>query len=284
MKLSRGVIYMFIAIAVFACMNLFVKLLVGIPPVQVVFFRSVVSLLMSLAMLKAQKVPFWGKNKKVLIMRGLVGAIALVAYFATIQNLPLATAVTLQFLSPIFTAILGIFIVKERVHPIQFVFFAISFGGVLLIKGWDQRFSNEYLLLGMVAAMFAGLAYNFIRKLKTSEHPLVIVLYFPLVTLPLAGSWTAAVWVLPEGPQWIYLLAVGVLTQIAQYYMTRSYQEEELSKVAPIQYMGIIFGLAFGWWLFDESFHPMGYAGIVLVLLGVGLNLIYKQRTKRTQG
>lgn len=284
MKLSRGVIYMFIAIAVFACMNLFVKLLVGIPPVQVVFFRSVVSLLMSLAMLKAQKVPFWGKNKKVLIMRGLVGAIALVAYFATIQNLPLATAVTLQFLSPIFTAILGIFIVKERVHPIQFVFFAISFGGVLLIKGWDQRFSNEYLLLGMVAAMFAGLAYNFIRKLKTSEHPLVIVLYFPLVTLPLAGSWTAAVWVLPEGPQWIYLLAVGVLTQIAQYYMTRSYQEEELSKVAPIQYMGIIFGLAFGWWLFDESFHPMGYAGIVLVLLGVVLNLIYKQRTKRTQG
>lgn len=275
---------MFIAIAVFACMNLFVKLLVGIPPVQVVFFRSVVSLLMSLAMLKAQKVPFWGKNKKVLIMRGLVGAIALVAYFATIQNLPLATAVTLQFLSPIFTAILGIFIVKERVHPIQFVFFAISFGGVLLIKGWDQRFSNEYLLLGMVAAMFAGLAYNFIRKLKTSEHPLVIVLYFPLVTLPLAGSWTAAVWVLPEGPQWIYLLAVGVLTQIAQYYMTRSYQEEELSKVAPIQYMGIIFGLAFGWWLFDESFHPMGYAGIVLVLLGVVLNLTYKQRTQRTQG
>ena len=269
---------MLLAVFCFTLMNIFVKLLPNIPSVQIVLFRSIVSLIASYVLLKAQGVNIWGNNKKYLILRGAVGAIALITYFTTLQAIPLATAITLQFLFPIFTTILGIFIVKEKVHPLQWLFFAISFGGILIIKGWDPDFNNYYLALGILSAIFAGLAYNFIRKLKTTEHPLVIVLYFPLVTLPIAGGWSAIVWVQPEGVQWLYLLLVGVFTQIAQYFMTKSYQIEELSKVSSLQYLGIIYGLLFGWLIFDESLSSMAYVGIALVLVGVVANMVFKNR------
>jgi drug/metabolite transporter (DMT)-like permease len=76
----------------------------------------------------------------------------------------------MQYLAPIFTAILGVFIVKEKVSWQQYSFFAVSFVGVLVIQGFDFRISVVQLLIGVGAAFFSGLAYNFVRKLNTSEH------------------------------------------------------------------------------------------------------------------
>ncbi|MEL6536217.1 MAG: DMT family transporter [Bacteroidota bacterium] len=278
MKLSLGVRYMLLAIFFFSLMNVFVKLVPNIPSVEVVFFRSVVSLAISFSLLRAQKVSIWGNNRPILFLRGLTGAIALILYFTTLQKIPLATAVTLQFLFPIFATIFGVFIVKEKVHLWQWVFFGLSFAGILVINGWDAQFSNYYLMLGILSAVFGGLAYNMVRKLKGSEHPLVIVLYFPLVTLPIAGSWSAAVWVQPQGWEWLYLIMVGLCTQIAQYFLTKSYQLEEISKVSSLQYTGIVYGLLYGWLFFDEQLAFMAYVGIGLVLLGVILNMRFKNR------
>ena len=273
---------MLLAVFCFSVMNVFVKLVPHIPSVQVVLFRSVISFIISFAFLRAQKVNIWGNNKKLLIVRGVTGSIGLILYFTTLQKIPLATAVTLQFLFPIFTTILGIFIVKEKVHPMQWLFFAMSFVGILIIKGWDPRFNNLYLLMGIGAAFFAGIAYNMIRKLKTTEHPLVIVMYFPLVTIPIAGGVSSVIWVMPEGWDWMFLLLVGVFTQIAQLFMTKSYQLEEISKVSSLQYIGIVYGLLFGYFIFGESYDIMAYVGIGLVLLGVILNVVFKNRLDRT--
>ena len=279
--ISRGVGFMLLATFFFALMNVFVKLLPGIPAVEIVFFRSLISLIISVVILKAQGISVWGKSRGWLLLRGFVGAIALVLYFITIQLIPLATAVTIQFITPIFTTIIGIFMNRERVAPIQWVFFLIAFSGIMIIQGFDERVTLDVVLIGIFAAVFAGIAYNVIRKLKTSEHPLVIIFYFPLVTMPLTGTYSAFEWVGPSGIDWIYLLLVGVLNQIAQYYMTRAYQEEELNKVASVSYAGIFYALFFGWVIFDESFNLQTYAGMVVVLLGVVLNLWYKQYRMR---
>ncbi len=275
--ISRGVGFMLLATFVFALMNVFVKLLPEIPAVEIVFFRSLISLVISVAILRSQGVSIWGKNQKLLLFRGTAGAIALVLYFITIQMIPLATAVTIQFITPIFTTIIGIFMNRERVAPIQWLFFIIAFSGVLLVQGFDPRVTPELLLIGIIAAFFSGMAYNFIRKLKTSENPLVIIFYFPLVTMPITGAYSAFRWVQPTGWEWIFLLMVGVLTQIAQYYMTRAYQEEELNKVASVSYIGIFYALIFGWIIFGENFNLQTYIGMGVVLLGVVLNLWYKQ-------
>ena len=277
-RLSQGVSYMLLASFFFSLMQVCVKYIPHIPAIEIVFFRSVVSLVLSFAILRKNKIYPFGSNKKLLIMRGLVGALALVLFFLTIQKMPLAGAVTFQFLSPIFTALLGIFIVHEKVASKQFFFFLLSFMGIAVIKGFDDRIPLDYAIIGIISAFFSGLAYNIIRKIKTSEHPLVIVLYFPLVTMPITGLICIVNWVRPTGWDWFWLIMTGVFTQLAQYYMTMSYQKEALSKVAILNYVGIIYAVAFGYFLFDEGI-PLGtIMGIILVLLGVVLNVWYKTK------
>lgn len=281
--MNKGVLYMLIAGLFFAIMNVLVKLLPNIPAVEIVFFRSLVSFIMSYVYLKSVKVPVLGRNKKLLVARGLAGAIALSMFFYTLQNIPLASAVTMQFLSPIFTSVFGIYIVKEKVRPVQWLFYLIAFGGILIIQGFDPRISFEMFLIGVTSAAFAGLAYNFIRKISDREHPLVIIFYFPLITLPLAGIYSTFNWKMPEGNEWSVLALIGILTQFAQYFMTKSYQSENLSKVASLNYLSIIYALSFGFVFFDESFNIWVYCGIAFILLGVISNIYYKNRTEKVR-
>ena len=278
---SRGVIYMLLATFIFAVMNVLVKYVDNIPAIEIILFRSIVSFIMSGTTLGLKKINPLGKNRKVLFIRGLAGALALMMFFTTLQEIPLASAVTIMFLGPIFTAILGVWIVKEKVFPLQWVFFAVSFVGIVMIKGFDPRVSPFMALLGLGAAFFSGVADNMIRKLKTSEHPLVIIFYFPLVTLPIVGAYSVFHWVQPEGIEWVLLIAIGVLTQFAQYFMTKSYQSEDLSKVANINFIGVLYALGFGFVLFGETFNLLTYLGMTCVMLGVVLNVMYKNHKEK---
>ncbi len=269
---------MLIATFTFALMNVLVKLLPHIPAVEIILFRSIVSFVVSFVILRSQKVSIWGNNKITLILRGASGAVALILYFKLLQSVPLATASTLAYMAPIFTTLIGIFLVKEKVRPIQWLFFAISFSGILVIQGFDTRISIGHLFLGISATFGMGLAYNFIRKMKQTEHPLVIIFYFPLVTIPIVGVMSAFTWVQPVGWDWLTLIGVGVLTQIAQFYMTKAFQSEELSKVSIINYTGIIYALLFGFVFFKETFNLMTYVGMGLALTGVILNVLLKKK------
>lgn len=268
---------MLIAGVLFALMNVSVKLIPHIPALQIILFRSVFSLVVTYFFLKSKNIPVLGNNKKLLVIRGIAGSVGLMAFFYTLQTIPLASAVTINFLAPIFTTILGIFIVKEKVASRRFVYFAISFAGVVIIQGFDPRIAVSDLLIGLTAAFAMGVAYNIIRKLKTSEHPLVIMFYFPLITIPIASVITYFVWIQPQGWDWVILLAIGLLTQFAQYFMTMAYQNANLSKVASLSYIGIIYALGFGFVFFDETHNLYTYLGMVLVLAGVLLNVTSKK-------
>ncbi len=275
---------MLLASFLFSLMNVCVKMLPNIPAIEIIFFRSIISLGMSVFFLRLKKISIWGNNRKLLIIRGIAGAVALMMYFTTLQRMPLASASTLMNLSPLFATILGVFIVKEKVFPLQWLFFILAFLGVIMIKGFDSRVSTLNLMLGLGAAFFAGVAYNIIRKLNTTEHPLVIILYFPLVAFPISGIYILFNWVTPYGWQeWGLLVAVGIITQLAQYFMTKAYQSNELSKISILNYLGIIYALFFGYAIFDERLNTLTILGIGVVLTGVILNLIYKnKKTKAT--
>lgn len=272
MKLT-SVQSMILAGIFFALMNVSVKFIPDIPAIEIILFRSIFSLVFSFLVLKKQGVPVLGNNKKLLIIRGVVGSIGLISFFYTLQKIPLASAVTIQYLSPIFTTILGIFLVKERVKPIQFVWFGISFLGVFVLQGFDPRVNLTYSLIGVISALFSGLAYNVIRKLKNTEHPLVIIFYFPLVTLPLASIVSYFAWVQPVGWEWLILLWIGICTQAAQYFMTVAYQNANVAKISSLSYLGILYALFFGFLFFGETFGALSYIGMGLVLLGILLNL-----------
>ena len=257
----------------FALMQVMVKFLPHIPAVEIVFFRSLFSLIFTYFLLRKKHLPIFGNNKKLLVMRGISGSIGLILFFVTLQHIPLASAVTIQYLSPVFTTLLGIFLVKEKVRPMQFLYFGLAFLGVMIIEGFDPRISTFYLVIGITSAFFSGLAYNIIRRLRNTEHPLIIVFYFPLVTLPIAFIYCIFHWVQPAGLDWLILLCVGIFTQFAQYYMTMAYQNARLSKIASLNYLGIVYALGFGFIFFNESFNLLTYFGMTLVLSGVILNI-----------
>jgi drug/metabolite transporter (DMT)-like permease len=276
MFFTRGVRYMMWAVFFFASMNACVKFVPDIPAVEIVFFRSLVSFVLSYTILKIRKNYLWGNNPKLLVLRGVAGAIALIFYFKTLQGIPLASAVTIQFLAPIFTTLIGVIMVKEHVKPMQWLFFLIAFVGTLIIHGFDARISFFYLSLGIGAAFASALAHNLIRKMNTTEDPLVIVFYFPLVTLPVTGLISIFNWKTPTFQELGILILIGVLTQIAQVLMTKAIQAEELSKVESLRYLNIVYALLFGYFLFGETYNFFVYAGMSLTLSGVILNIAYK--------
>jgi len=279
MSLSRrGVLYMLLASFFFACMAACVKLLQGIPVLEIIFFRAVISGVLCLAGIWRAGVPALGTRRGLLTLRGVAGALALAQGFWLLQNTPLAAATTLTHLSPIFTTLIGIWFVKEKVDAQQLLWFLLSFAGIVIMQGFDYRISGWHLLLGITASLTMGVAYNCVRKLGRTEHPLVIMFYFPLLCLPLAGVYTLFNWVPPQGVEWGWLLLLGLFTQLGQYYMTKSYQVAAISSVAIVNYTEVIFAIVLGLVLFGENFNLLTYAGMALVCAGVVLSLLTRKR------
>lgn len=269
--LRPGVRHILTATFFFALMQVGVKALPRLPFQEVVLFRALISLALAWVILKRHGLHALGRNKPVLLLRGFCGAFALILFFYTLQTIPLATAVTLQYLSPIFTVLFASAIMKENATWRQWASFAAAMGGVVLVKGFDPRVALFDLFLGVLSAMFSGLAYNFVRKLKDSDDPLVVVFYFPLVTVPVIFPFALGNWIWPTPLEWLILLFVGICTQIAQMNMTRAYQAERASDITIYNYLGIIYAIVFGLLLFGEGVEPLAYLGITIVVVTVTL-------------
>jgi drug/metabolite transporter (DMT)-like permease len=276
--LSEGAKAMLISSFSFALMNIFVKQLSHLPAMEIVFFRCVVSAVVCLITLRGANVNLLGNNRLLLFLRGASGTTALFCFFLTIQNVPLASGVTLSYLSPIFTAILAIFVLNERVGNLQWIFYAISFAGVFVIKGFDANFPTIYFVTGLSAAFFSGVAYNLVRSLKESEHPLVIVFQFQIVGIIAGFIYVLFDWKTPQGNDWLYLAGTGLLTQLGQVYLTKALQAEAVGQVSIINYTGIIYAIFFGWLIFGEILTLQTFIGIFLVIGGVILSIIYNKR------
>ena len=274
--LSGAVANMLLAAFAFAIMNVFVKQLSRIPAMEIVFFRCLVSAAICFVGIAQARADWKGNNHALLVARGSFGTLALFTFFVTVHNIPLATAVTIAYLSPIFTTVIGIFVLGEHVRPLQWLFYAIAFAGVLVIKGFDSSVPTLFLLTGLVSAVCSGVAYNLVRRLKEQEHPLVVVLHFQLVGVVAGLVFTLFNWVTPaSGWEWFCLLMCGLLTQVGQTRLTKSLQTERVGNVAILGYTGLIYALGFGVFIFGERYPAQTLAGIALVITGVVLSVIY---------
>lgn len=278
----KGIVYILLSSFTYAIVNFCVKFLHNIPTHEIVFFRSLVSLVICVYWIRKLGLPFLGHNKKWLLIRGAAGTAALFLFFLTIKHIPLASATIIQYISPVFTVIMATYIMNEKVRPIQWLLFAIAFGGVLMIKGMDERISYLYLGIGIASAFISGIAYNAIMKCRNTDHPVTVVLYFPLLATPVMGTACVAVeWVTPRGVEWILLLLMGIFTQLAQIYMTRALHADHSSRIMPFQYFGVLYALAIGFFFFGESLPWLSLAGMALVIGAVILNAFVKNPNEK---
>ncbi|MCY7346568.1 MAG: DMT family transporter [Pyrinomonadaceae bacterium] len=277
---SEGVRSMFISTFFFALANVFVKQVSHLPTMEIVFFRCALGVLFCYAGLRNANADWRGSNRKLLLLRGLFGTTALYFFFLTVQNVPLASAMTIQYLSPIFTTIIAIFLLKESVRWFQWFCYALAFVGVIFIEQFDARITFVFLILGVTSAFCSGVAYNLVRTLRGREHPLTVVFHFQIVGLVVGLAFTIFNWQTPSGWDWLYLLFIGAFSQIGQIFLTNALQKEKAASVAIVNYTGLLYGLLIGWLAFGETQTAASLAGMILVVFGVVLSVIFSKRRR----
>ena len=256
------------------------------PAHELVLARSIISFGLSFIVIKQKGLTVFGNNKKWLLIRGIAGMIALTIFFYSIHYLPLAIASTIQYLAPVFTVLFTLILLKEKVVKMQWFFIFIAFIGVGLI-GFNNFFSSKqetvfidytWLGLGILSAAFSGIAYTAIVKLKTTDTPINIVIYFPMLSIPIMFIWCLFDFVMPQGIEWFFLIIIGIFTQFAQVLLTKALHEDKVSVITPFQYLGAIYAAFVGFFIFDERLSIVVYLGIILILIGVVSNAILRKR------
>ena len=278
---------MVVSVLSFSLMGVCVKQVGGrIPVAEVVFARAIVSVALSWWLLHRAGIPAWGKRRWLLIWRGAIGTAALVCVYAALAALPLAAATVLQYLYPPFTALLAWLMLGEPIGKRVLAAMALGWLGVLLVAqpaGLLQGGATLALvpvLIAVAGALFTAFAYVSVRSLGTSEHPLVIVFYFPLVALPLSLPLVALNPVLPTPAELLWLVGVGIFTQLGQVYLTRSLTALPAARATAISYVQVLFAGGWGWLLFGESIDSWTIAGAGLVLAATLVSLSHSQRQK----
>ena len=282
-KISPSICYMLLSTFAFAFMNALVKYLIHYPTFELVFFRSLGTLVLTYFLIRSQKVSLRPNQPKLLILRGVVGVTSMSLFFLGIHFIPIGSAVTIRYIAPLFGGVLAVYFLKERIFPFQWVLYVLAFLGVVLIKGFDASISLFGVGVVLAAAFFSAIVYIIISKIGKRDHPLLVVFFFMgIATLTgLVGSINN--FIIPNGYEWLLLFLLGFFGFFGQYYMTKAFQNDEASKIAPIKYSEVVFTLSFGVYWFGEVYTLTSLIGIALVILSLTFSVLYKAKRIRDE-
>ncbi|WP_054823220.1 DMT family transporter [Vibrio owensii] len=276
-----GVRFMVLSAFGFALMSATVKhvSLHGIPVFEIVAARALVSLVISYLDVKRKGISVWGNNKPLLFARGAVGTMALMCVYYSVTTLPLAEATIFQYIHPVFTALLAVFFLKERIQSSTFICIALCLLGVYVMVRPETGPDAEHALpmfsvmIAILGAFGSSIAYVIVRKLSQTEDSSVIIFYFPLVALPASILLISDQFVMPDLYLTMMLVLVGVFTQIGQLGLTKAMQTQEAGKASAYSYVQIIFSVVLGIVFFGELPSAWTYLGGALIVTGALINV-----------
>ncbi|WP_088830734.1 DMT family transporter [Paenibacillus tyrfis] len=279
--MKNGVLLAIFSSLVFSVMNALVKAAsVSIPSTEVAFFRSIIGTAIIYGMMRHSKVPFSREGIPLLVTRGVLGALYLLAYFYTISKIPLTDASILAHLSPFFVMALAVLVLKEKLSRRALTVLPVAIlGAMLLIKPFQFSSYSADALIGLLSAFFAAGAAVSIRMLSQKHHTYEIVFYFlataTLVSMPL--MWND--FVVPSTLDWLYLISIGVVSLLGQLFLTKAFTHENAAVVEVTRYIGIVFNAMWGFLFWMEVPDLLTAAGGVLIVTAC----IALSRQKRPQ-
>lgn len=285
-KLNSGVGYVIASAFAFSIMTSLVKVAgQRLPSQEVVAARAAVSLVLSWLLLARVGVSPWGTRRGLLFFRGFSGYLALSCVFYSVSSMPLAEATVIQYLYPLFTALLATVVLGERATMRVAVAGVASLLGVVLVAKPAFLFGEIVTApdlfdvgVAICGAFFTSIAYVGVKSLTATEHPLVIVFYFPLVTLPATfpALWHSAI--MPHGHEWLVLAGVGVATQAGQVWLTRGLQLLSATSATSLAYLQVVFATMWGAIFFSEIPDGWSLVGAALVVSGAFLLAVSRVR------
>ncbi len=283
--------WMILATLLFATMGVGVKFAAQSFNVsELVFYRGLISIVFTAAVMRASDTPLRTPVLAMQAWRTLAGTLALGAWFYAIAQLPLATAVTLNYMSSVWIAVFvvaagfwtrtlgarGPAIERSAVNPQRQGLLALTvlaaFAGVVMLLrptlGQNQLFAG---VVGLLSGVGAALAYLQVNALARAGEPATrTVFYFAIGTAvggligmvfmgvtPWANISAAAAW---------WIVPIGVLATVAQWCMTRAFSQGPTLVAANLQYSGIVFAAIYGVVLFGDMIPWIGWVGMALIV------------------
>ena len=263
-----GLLYMFMSVCSFSIMDLLVKWSQEYPTGEVLFFRGFFGLLLTYFLIPKDKLKSFYKTDRKLehFFRCFAGIMALIAIVVALRELPLAVVVSLSYAAPLFITILSIFLLGEKVGIFRWIAVLIGFVGVLVISEPGFNEVNYLYILPIIFCIGMAFVTITIRKLSTSEPVWLISIFFTL-TITFVSLFTIPFgWVLPNFKDFILLALIGVTGGGANLLLTQSYKLSEVSLVAPLKYLSLIFAILFGYLIWDEIPSYKNLVGAALVI------------------
>lgn len=255
----------------FACMGVCVKLgAAQFSPAELVFWRGFVATLLIGAYVLFRRLPLSTPHARTHVVRGISGFVSLVMYFYAIAMIPLAAAVTLNYTSPLFLAVLLVLWAGEPVRRgFHFVLAAGFVGVVMLLQPTLAREQWLGALFGLGSGIISSVAYFNVRRLgELGEPEWRTVFYFS--ALSAIGGLP---WLLSAGPfhaidlrGWLLLLGVGGFGVLAQLCMTAAYKRGKTLTSASLAYSTVVFSSLFAMLLWGETLSWLGWAGVALIV------------------
>ena len=271
----------------FSLMSVCVKAIGGrIPISELVFARATISIIITRFFLYKNKINPWGYQKRLLIIRGLLGTVALFCIFKALTILPIATATVIQYIYPTFTVISAYIILKEFISRRIVYSIIIGWIGIVLVSQPEFTTNSNVqetilaIIIAIFGALMTSLAYICVRKLSSREHPLVIIYYFPLVSIPLSIPFVINDFVLPTGTDWFWIIGIGIFTQIGQLFITEGLTLLPAGQATSLNYSQVIFASIWGVLIFQEAITSSVYVGGICVLISTIISISASKTTQ----
>ena len=243
---------------------------------ELVCYRGAVGVVFMGILCRTQSIPLATPVPMMHMWRTLVGVISLAAWFYAIAHLPLATAMTLNYMSGIWVAafLIGGTLAMGKLQdvgkqgPVVITLLA-GFAGVIMILRptieQNQLFAG---VIGLLSGLLSAVAYLQVIALgRLGEPETRTVFYFSLGATVTGGMCLLFTgvhdWTWPEA---LWLLPIGILAALGQLCMTRAYTNGATLLVANLQYSGIVFSALFGLFLFDDDIPTLGWLGMGLII------------------
>lgn len=257
-----------------------------IPTMQVVFFRSLFSLVPLLpAILREGSRLLRPRHRGWHLARAGFGFCGMASAFYGLMTLSLADFTALGFAMPLFLTPLSVLFLGEKVGIRRVAAVLVGFIGVLLIIrpfGGDELPTVPTLVV-LAGTMAWACSMIAIRRLGSlGESNLTIVFWFAAGAGLLSGTLMLPVWVMPDARQFALLAGIGLVSGVAQIFMTEGYRQGETTVVAPFEYVGILWAVLMGWFIFGEAPAIEMLSGVV-VLVASGLYILHREVVRRRE-
>ena len=245
-----------------------------IPIYELVFFRSLLSLLITSLIINKSNINPWGENKPLLILRGLLGTIALICIFYAIRNMPLNISTVIQYTYPIFISIFAGILLNERITKNIFLAVITGWLGILIILNPSQlsnlnvQLNDLTIAIAFLGSISTSLAYITVKKLSLTEDIFIIIKYFPLISIITLSPVVFINWVTPNISDLVWIIGIGIFTQAGQTFLTIGLKILPATEAASINYFQVFFGSLWGIFFFSEIININFLIGSLLVLLG----------------